>query len=165
MLFEDLEGEEPSTYMEAVVQLRELIRANKNDKESLMTAVQQVLVALYQTEIEKQLDMGRYKTAKKTPSPMETKVLLDAISHASSENSIPTSSSQQTVWSISTCIEECCHCIAEAAEAMSESKNDDNPSVVLEEFDKDDGMYNYVHWRYYRLGRNHLSNLLGLFSI
>ena len=148
MLFEDLEGEEPSSYMQAVIHLRELIRseADKDNVENLMTSVQHVLVALYQTEIEKQLDMGRYKTAKKTPSPMETKTLLDAISTASSKASNPTPSSQQAVWSISTCIEECCLCIAEAAREMS----DEGASVVLEEFDKDDGKFvAKLFWYYF----------------
>lgn len=130
MLFEDPQGEEPSTYMGAVVQLREQLAASSTttssvDKEALLTTIQQVLVALCQTEIDKQLEMGRYKTAKKTPKAMETQGLLDGMA-----STAPTPA-QQVVWSIETCLKECCACILEAA---------NHDTIVLEEFEKDDDL-------------------------
>jgi len=74
MLYEDPEGEEPSTYMAAVSKLRDLLKADTSTSgdDALTKAIQDVLNDLYSTEIQKQLDMGRYKAAKKKHRPAST---------------------------------------------------------------------------------------------
>jgi len=65
MLFEDTAAsDEPSTYMDKVGPPLDLDRA------ALVEYGRAAVVALFRAEIEKQLQMDRYKTATKTPAPL-----------------------------------------------------------------------------------------------
>jgi ubiquitin-like 1-activating enzyme E1 B len=142
MLYEDPQGEEPSTYMEHVIRLRELLllqasqnnteednndNVSDNNNEAIKTVIQQLLIALYTTEISKQLEMGRYKAAKKTPTPLSVDFIEKGIHGV---NSIAVTSTQ-AIWQPTHCISESVQCVLEAATSGS---------FVLPEFDKDDAM-------------------------
>lgn len=112
MLYEDDTAEEPSTYMKSVHD----VRAGNGDARNL-------ILHLYITEIQKQLDMGRYKTAKVTPA-----VLDEALLSPGSIVPPPTSLDlyrSTDVWNSAECIAELVDCIS-----STESK--------LPVFDKDD---------------------------
>jgi ubiquitin-like 1-activating enzyme E1 B len=126
MLFEDPNGEEPSTYMAAVAEYRALLE-KKAPKESLTKAAVAVLTHLCTTEINKQLSMDRYKTAKTVPTALDPAVI-----EASLSLEAPTKrASYKTtdVWSQADCIAEFISCLADT---------DDHPAPLLESFDKDD---------------------------
>jgi len=125
MLYEDPNGEEPSTYMEGVAKLRELLKSSSGDNTALINAVRDVLKDLYTTEIQKQVDMGRYKAAKKTPTCLEESVLEAGI--ASSQNP-PTSTTN--IWSPQESVAALAACLIEAEGTPN--------AELLEEFDKDD---------------------------
>ena len=123
---------EPSTYMDSVTKVRELLSSTSGkDKESLKQAGIDLLKALYETEIQKQLDMGRYKAAKKTPTPLP----MATIESGSNASSGTTSTGDTTsIWSLEECVSEFQSCLQEALERRGDNE------VVLEEFDKDDDL-------------------------
>ena len=123
MLYEDPNGEEPSTYMEAVLALRNMFK-NDTSKEELQQAIGDLLKVLYITEIQKQLDMGRYKAAKKTPSVFDAATLESGLKDTSD------CSSTTDIWTLSQCVAQCAGCLQQAADS----------DVVLESFDKDDDL-------------------------
>lgn len=130
MLYEDPNGEEPSTYMAAVTKLRVLLKSDKKssgDDTALMDAVRDVLKDLYTTEIQKQLDMGRYKAAKKTPTCLDISLLDSGIA---SSQSPPTSTTE--IWSTKDSVAALVACLREAEGTPNEE--------LLEEFDKDDDL-------------------------
>mmetsp|Transcript_95713 Transcript_95713/g.143373 ORF Transcript_95713/g.143373 Transcript_95713/m.143373 type:complete len:637 (-) Transcript_95713:292-2202(-) len=134
MLYEDEEGEEPSTYMEAVKKVRKLIKApntatnsRSDHDQELATAGAALLEALYHTEIQKQLDMGRYKAAKKTPTPLQYSLI-----EASSAEDNPNRNNTNAIWSIQNCLSEFQHLLQRATAAAS--------TELLEAFDKDDDL-------------------------
>ena len=127
MLYEDPNGEEPSTYMEAATKLRKLLKSKSDDDAVLTNAVRDVLKDLYSTEIQKQLDMGRYKAAKKTPTCLEQSVLEAGI--VSSKN--PPSSTTE-IWSPKESVAALVACLKEAEGTPN--------AELLEEFDKDDDL-------------------------
>jgi len=130
MLYEDPEGEEPSTYMEGVSKLRALLKSDENtasDNASLTKAVRDVLNNLYSTEIQKQLDMGRYKAAKKTPTCLEASVL-----DAGMASSQTPPSSTTDIWSPQESVAVLVACLRQAEGTPN--------AELLEEFDKDDDL-------------------------
>ena len=129
MLFEDLEGDEPSTYMELVMKLRKMLWEQNVDPKVIAAAVKDLLRALYVTEIQKQLDMGRYKAAKKTPAPLAKEALQNGCS--STEDCA--SASTTNIWSTEHCVAQVLDCVSIAAKMPR--------NEVLESFDKDDGKY------------------------
>ena len=123
MLYEDPEGEEPSTYMEAVTKVRSLLKeTDSSNQDDLKTAIGALMEALYITEIQKQLDMGRYKAAKKTPSVLDAQLLKDGLVDTS-DCSVTTD-----IWSLVQCVGQTVNSLQMAATA----------ETCLEEFDKDD---------------------------
>jgi ubiquitin-like 1-activating enzyme E1 B len=128
MLFEDPQSDEPSTYMDSVSRLRELIKAKPVDTAALTVAAGELLDRLYILEIEKQLGMDRYKAAKKTPVVLESSILQEGLA------GLVPRTADTTVWSLSHCIATFRECIIQAATTMSEG------GAVLEEFDKDDAL-------------------------
>lgn len=137
MLYEDPSGEEPSTYMEAVAKLRGLLKdsgaasgESKDGDAALTKAVRDVLNDLYSTEIRKQLDMGRYKAAKKTPACLEASVLDAGFESALSLSSSSLSTTE--IWSPEESVAALVSCLREAAGTPSEA--------LLQEFDKDDDL-------------------------
>lgn len=130
MLFEDPEGEEPSTYMAAVSKLRGLLQSDSNtsdDDIALTQLVRDVLNDLYSTEIQKQLDMGRYKAAKKTPTCLEASIL-----NAGMASSKTPPSSTTEIWSPQESVAALAACLRQAEGTANEE--------LLEEFDKDDDL-------------------------
>jgi ubiquitin-like 1-activating enzyme E1 B len=126
MLFEDTEGDEPSTYMEVVRKVRGLLLKKPDTEKSLKSAIQELLQALFGTEIQKQLDMGRYKAAKKTPTVLDADILEQGMSDTSFNASSATS-----IWSLPQCIAQIVDCLCRASQ---------EDTVVLESFDKDDDL-------------------------
>lgn len=133
MLFEDQSGDEKSTFMDIVLQLRDEL-ATANDVK-IRDTIGQLLIALYNTEIQKQLDMERFKTAKKVPSPIPvdsfTKMIVDQDSIAPSKQS---GYKHTDIWSKDDCISEAISCIMEASKILREGGS------LLPEFDKDDDL-------------------------
>jgi len=147
MLYEDPEGEEPSTYMAAVSKLRELLESdgNTSDDAALTKTVRDVLNGLYSTEIQKQLDMGRYKAAKKTPTCLEASILDTGM--ASSQT--PPSSTTE-IWSPQESVAVLAACLREAEGTPNEE--------LLEEFDKD----NDLAMRFVTAASNLRSSVFGI---
>lgn len=130
---------EPSTYMESVLELRPLLQrqtpnGNSNGTTSLAPndAVEDVTKRLvrnlYVDEIQKQLDMDRYKTAQKKP------VVLNESAIVTTTIVAPTmkSSYQPTdLWTSDECVAEVLACVREAVA---------DPDIVLPVFDKDDDL-------------------------
>eukprot|EP00535_Pseudo-nitzschia_heimii_P002246 CAMPEP_0197186306 /NCGR_PEP_ID=MMETSP1423-20130617/13649_1 /TAXON_ID=476441 /ORGANISM="Pseudo-nitzschia heimii, Strain UNC1101" /LENGTH=713 /DNA_ID=CAMNT_0042637579 /DNA_START=102 /DNA_END=2243 /DNA_ORIENTATION=+ len=126
MLYEDPNGEEPSTYMAAVTRLRELLKSGSAcDDDDVTKVIRDTLNDLYSTEIQKQLDMGRYKAAKKTPTCLETSVL-----DAGMASSTHPPSSTTEIWSPQESVAALVACLRQARGTPD--------NELLEEFDKDD---------------------------
>jgi ubiquitin-like 1-activating enzyme E1 B len=134
MLFEDPQGEEPSTYMGAVTELRKMVKERSNGdnytKEDVILAAKALFQTLYVDEIQKQLDMGRYTGAKKTPVVLASSIINDG----TDSNSKPPSELKATdqLWTPTECVMEAVACLLEAYSA--------EPSTLLQEFDKDDDL-------------------------
>jgi len=148
MLFEDPEGSEASTYMTSVSNLRKLLKNDESDdacsSKDFSKAVRNVLHELYSTEIQKQLDMGRYKAAKKTPTCIDATVLDKGVT------STKPPSSTTAIWSTEESVTVLVACLVEAKNTPNEN--------LLEEFDKDDDMA----MRFVTAASNMRSSLFGI---
>lgn len=135
MLFEDQSGDEKSTYMEQIFKLRVMMCQNDNKftMNDIRQAISDVLIALYNTEVEKQIGMDRFKTAQKVP----TSISADMIQRIVMDESLLAPSSRENyrqtdVLSKEDCVTEAVSCLMEAASLGSSG------STLLPEFDKDD---------------------------
>lgn len=146
MLYEDPNGEEPSTYMAAVTEYRALLE-NEAPKDSLMKSAVAVLTHLCTTEINKQLSMDRYKTAKTVPTALDP-ALIDTSVSLEAPTKRP-SYKTTDVWSPADCIAEFISCLADT---------DDHPTPLLESFDKDD----MLAMRLVTAGSNLRSSIFGI---
>jgi ubiquitin-like 1-activating enzyme E1 B len=131
MLYEDPEGEEPSTYMDSVSKVRELLM--KKDAASASASELTVLVGdllgeLYGAEIQKQLDMDRYKAAKKTPTVLDPNILKEGLSTKSEYTP------ETAIWTLGQCVGQLRDCLVQASQTLASG------GTVLEEFDKDDDL-------------------------
>ena len=133
---EEEEPSGPSTYMEPVTTLRTLLRGGGGEDDATAASVQEqaatVLTALYATEITKQIDMGRYKTAAKVPAPLSSEDLA-------AESTPPTARDgydATDIWSKKDCTTELVACITQAYETYRSV----GESGVAPAFDKDDEM-------------------------
>jgi ubiquitin-like 1-activating enzyme E1 B len=141
MLFEDPAGEEPSTYMQAVLDFRTVMEKakaaaedasnNNNSGENVSTAdhAKILITTLYQTEIQKQLDMDRYKTASKKPVVSSSQTVETGMAKQAPTKT--DSYSQMDIWSAEECVSEFAACLQDAVA---------DPAVVLSSFDKDDSL-------------------------
>ena len=141
MLYEDdnastEEGQdsEPSTYMKHIHNLRPILETSYTSME-VEDVAGQVLNALYETEIQKQLNMDRFKTAQKVPKPLSSTLITKlATSLRLKQEPLPPTKRktyQHTqVWSIEDCVLELLSCITDSSKM----------SVKLSEFDKDDDL-------------------------
>lgn len=124
MLYEDPNGEEPSTFMNTVLEYRTAFQA----KTTNIKLAQTVMEKLYIDEIQKQLDMERYKTALKTPQVLPTDLIQDGCEkmahHAPTQQ---TSYKTTAIWQPLACVAEFAHVLLSA-----------DPSTTLPAFDKDD---------------------------
>jgi ubiquitin-like 1-activating enzyme E1 B len=125
MLYEDPNGPDETVFMEAVFDFRQLLSDDNNDRKIKLQASKTLLCKFYRDEIIKQLNMDRYKTALKTPLPLEVAVIESATKQTAPSK---TSSYKQTdIPSIQDCIAEFVDCLLEAKAGQ-----------VLPLFDKDD---------------------------
>lgn len=108
--------------MDAVSALRKKVADKDSD---LSEEIANLLEKLYITEIQKQLDMGRYKAAKKTPTVLDATLLNEGLVSQLE----PTKATD--VWTQLQCIANFKSCIQQAAK---------EGETALEEFDKDDDM-------------------------
>lgn len=116
--------DEPSIYMESVHAYRELLSSESKDEEKLAEAARLILEKMFSCEIEKQLGMDRYKTAKKTPTPLAKELIKTKVTAPTRRESYKTTD----VWSQEDCVAEFVACLIDAASI--------NP--LLPSFDKDD---------------------------
>lgn len=129
MLYEDPNGEEPSTYMKSVQEVRDVLKDSSRSKDDVNSATEAMFKALFVDEIQKQLDMGRYKGAKKTPSVLGD----DIIQEGKAAKEAPSASkATDQLWTPAECVAEAMACLQEAHEADS--------NTLLQEFDKDDDL-------------------------
>ncbi len=137
MLFEDQEGDEKSTYMDLVMKLRSVLSTFKEGDsfDSVRRATQDALVALYNTEIQKQLDMERFKTAQKVPTSVPTEMIkkMSWIEDSIAPSKLSTYKQTQ-VLTKEECIQEAVSCLYDAASILKSG------GKLLEEFDKDDAL-------------------------
>ena len=129
MLYEDPQGEEPSTFMPAVMAWRALLfGSEKATKEQLVEAGKALLQTLFVDEIQKQLDMDRYKAAKKKPNVLAA----DVIAEGSALEVAPSKTkATDALWTPAECVAETLACLVEASI---------DPTALLPEFDKDDDL-------------------------
>lgn len=135
MLFEDQSGDEKSTFMDQILKLRSMICQNdvQFTASDIRQAIGEVIIALYNTEIEKQIGMDRFKTAQKVPTSIPADVIQKI---ALDENLLAPSKrenyKQTDVLPKEDCIAEAVSCLVEAVSLGSSG------STLLPEFDKDD---------------------------
>ncbi|CAB9497029.1 activating enzyme subunit 2 [Seminavis robusta] len=130
MLYEDPQGEEPSTYMKSVDELRTILKDKAKSKDYVVEAATALIKALYVAEIQKQLDMGRYAGAKKTPAILGD----DIITNGAAKDQTAPSQTKATdqLWTPTECVTEVVACLLEAHAA--------EPDTLLQAFDKDDDL-------------------------
>ena len=148
---------EPSTYMEAVLEYRQLLQqrrdGHENDHESdwdipttrnsIVAIGTQLIQNLFVDEIQKQLNMDRYKTAQKKPMVLSESVVQAAAfadtaagsegdscsCHITAPPSSKTFYQHTNIWTPEECVIEFIACLYEAIR---------DADLVLPSFDKDD---------------------------
>ena len=144
---------EPSTYMQAVLDFRQLLQqrragnseesSNENTTAAMANSMiligTQLIQNLYVDEIQKQLNMDRYKTAQKKPIVLSESVVRAAATTTDTGNttgsSVTTPPSSQSsyqntnIWTPEECVIEFIACLYDAVR---------NSELVLPSFDKDD---------------------------
>ena len=130
MLYEDPQGEEPSTYMGSVLNVRDLLKTlgGKKEEELLTVAVGKLLENLYGAEIQKQLDMDRYKAAKMKPTVLDPVIVKVGLSTTTEETA------DSALWTLAQCVGQFRDCLLQASQTLAAN------GTVLEEFDKDDDL-------------------------
>jgi len=135
MLFEDQTGDEKSTYMDVVTKLRsELSASGDIDENNLRGIIGDLFIALYNTEIQKQLAMDRFKTAQKVPTSVSAEMIMK-VAGCMKDSVAPSKRSDYKhtqVWSKEDCIAEAIDCVMDAASMIRSG------ATLLPEFDKDD---------------------------
>ena len=121
----------PSTYMDQVKELRALLSSGSDASEDAVRGgAEAVLGSLYGAEIEKQIGMGRYKTALRVPEALSGSDL------AVPAGTVPPTSRDgyraTDVWSRSDCAAELVACLLEARRTLEAGGR------ILPAFDKDD---------------------------
>jgi ubiquitin-like 1-activating enzyme E1 B len=156
MLFEAVEendnnndNQDKSTYMETVYQFRQLLDRSKSKhenhpdhqlspphvEEEVHPLAVKLLCNFYRDEIQKQLDMDRFKTAQKKPTVLSEQI-LEACTQKQTLAPTSLETYQQTdVWSIEECAAEFMACLQDAVAALSSSSS---IVEVSTSFDKDD---------------------------
>eukprot|EP00977_Amphora_coffeiformis_P015336 scaffold4510_cov183-Amphora_coffeaeformis.AAC.21 len=129
MLYEDPNGEEPSTFMQAVEEYRAAFGAQKTD--DMKALAKTLMEKLYIDEIQKQLDMERYKAAAKTPVVLDAKLIEQGCQNMDQEAPTQQKESYKStdVWNPLACVAEFAHCLLFA-----------QVGLTLPAFDKDDSM-------------------------
>ena len=137
--------QEPSTYMEAVLEYRKLLATKSTDLNAVGAAAFELVSVFNSTEIQKQLDMERYKTAQKKPAPLDFSVMETAAKEIGVAPSSKNSFRATDVWSPAECVAELVSCLHEAAMAAAKNAarkgdDDDEDGPLLPAFDKDDDL-------------------------
>jgi len=136
---------EQSTFMGPVVDDRPNPNSNPSPNPSIIaTYVTNSLTALFSTEVQKQLDMDRYKTAAKTPKPLSPQILASAVAEGIHESNFPTSSqldkdgtSEKRVWSVEENVRELAACTLEMFQGQGQGQGSVQ-ALGSAAFDKDD---------------------------
>mmetsp|Transcript_9356 Transcript_9356/g.11551 ORF Transcript_9356/g.11551 Transcript_9356/m.11551 type:complete len:649 (+) Transcript_9356:135-2081(+) len=99
MLWEDMEGDEKSLYVPVVTEKPTFPEGAtmEEKKDSIKKYTENVLTALFNTEIDKQLKMDRYKTAKCTPAPLPASLISEGTSSSSSSATTTNNPSAKTI--------------------------------------------------------------------
>ena len=119
--------------MQAVQEFRAAFQAKQQDQNggaaaelAVVDLAKTLMEKLYIAEIQKQLDMGRYKTALKTPQPLDAAVIAEGCANmATVAPTLQDSYKTTHVWKPVECVAEFAHCLAMA-----------NPETTLPAFDK-----------------------------
>ena len=129
---------EPSTYMADLYHYRKLFAGSRNnsntnhDHAALRLAATTLITKLYVDEIQKQLDMDRYKAARKTPVPLD-RCDIDTSSTFEYLAQLPHAQDNvQAVWTKQECIAHLVACL------LGPSVENEEDRAVLPAFDKDD---------------------------
>ena len=126
-------GGEKSTYMDLVLIVRKLLRSPVYSAwPGLRKVGPELLYALFATEINKQIDMGRYKTADKVPVPITWGDFESAMEEPFTPPTNWGSYQPTDIWTRDDCTAEIINCFLDA---VSPDRND--PNFPLPEFDKD----------------------------
>ncbi|KAL7439485.1 hypothetical protein ACHAXH_004343 [Discostella pseudostelligera] len=133
------EGGEKSTYMDLVLQVRTLLLQARSDQfdtrlsswSGLRLLGPKLLYALFATEINKQIDMGRYKTADKVPSPITWKDMESATAEPFMSPTQWGEYQPTDIWTKDDCSAEIIACLLDSVQSH------DDPNFPLPEFDKD----------------------------
>ncbi|GMH92380.1 hypothetical protein TrVE_jg2615 [Triparma verrucosa] len=136
MLFEDtVESDEPSTFMEPVVDSR-LKPTDSPSFDSIKSYAVSALTALYTTEINKQLSMDRYKGAAKVPVAKDIEALMVKAEEWWKSNEPPSTkdNGEKIIWTD----EQCCHeLFSIIKEVYTTSTSPPALFTAATEFDKD----------------------------
>jgi len=147
MLYEDPHGEEPSTFMKAVEDYRAALAAQKTD--DMKALAKTLMEKLYIDEIQKQLDMERYKAAAKTPEVLDAKLIEQGWQNMDSEAPTRQKESYKStdIWNPLACVAEFVHCLQSA-----------KVGDTLPAFDKDD----FMAMRFVTAASNLRSHVFGI---
>lgn len=135
---EDENGGEKSIYMDTVINQRPNISSSLKD---IQKYAHDVIVALYHSEIQKQLDMDRYKTAQKTPKALDTDLIQKTIDFSSDSDkpaASPTRSANYKsthIWSTEESLAEFIACLEDV---YYQATPDSTTTPTYDDFDKDD---------------------------
>jgi ubiquitin-like 1-activating enzyme E1 B len=125
MLFEDPSSEDVSTYMDTVTTFRSRLASGEFSQRERVDAAKNILTTMFCHEVTKQIDMGRFKTAKKTPTPLNKADIAKGTSHVEYTPDYDTAS----IWSIVKCMQEFTCCLL-AEEAASPAFDKDDPMAM-----------------------------------
>ena len=133
MLFEDTENsEEQSTFMEPTVAKRLSPSSTAPPTVPQLTEYMSAsLTALFETEINKQLSMDRYKTSKRVPTALDVRTLMKSVDPAAKAPS-SLKNGEKIVWNNEQSLQELYHVVQDM---YSEPPADIFTSAI--EFDKD----------------------------
>jgi ubiquitin-like 1-activating enzyme E1 B len=129
------DNQEPSTYMDAVLTYRKYSNTDHdsailiNEKEEIFASIIHLLLdTIFNQEIQKQLNMGRYKAASKPPNPLSPQLWLTMPIDVETSNTATT-----TIWSLE-------ECIAIFRASLWEGILPKHGQLVTSDFDKDDSL-------------------------
>lgn len=140
LLDEPLDGPDESVYMQAVL-AHPAAKGGAASRKALATYCEATLIALFNTEVAKQLSMDKYKTAKFVPAPVPASDIATAVAAALPSGDfaaglVPSREGpgwDRKVWSPAECIRELCACVAELWGDVAKSS-----LIGTFAFDKDD---------------------------
>eukprot|EP00592_Proboscia_alata_P018982 CAMPEP_0194405836 /NCGR_PEP_ID=MMETSP0176-20130528/4162_1 /TAXON_ID=216777 /ORGANISM="Proboscia alata, Strain PI-D3" /LENGTH=734 /DNA_ID=CAMNT_0039204807 /DNA_START=38 /DNA_END=2242 /DNA_ORIENTATION=+ len=122
-----------SVYMEAVQQKPSNGTPNQSTLKECDTYAETLIKALYTTEVQKQLDMDRYKTAQKKPTPLDPLLIRKGCT----ETPVPNAKQHMTAWTPIQCVAVLTSVFHSVYSIQTPTNNQPFPNG---EFDKDDAL-------------------------